>query len=151
MRKSVIICDLDGTLAEVEHRKHFINQEEKDWKSFHEHCVHDEPYKQVVDTVQALCQIHDLEVYIYTGRTIDTLEVTKNWLENVGIFYSKIRMRTNEKFWIKDDQLKENWLNEDFPGNEKDYVYLVLEDRKSVVDMWRRNGLKCFEVNEGNF
>ena len=30
-------------------------------------------------------------------------------------------------------------------------VLFVMDDRQQVVDMWRRNGLKCFQVAEGNF
>jgi hypothetical protein len=33
----------------------------------------------------------------------------------------------------------------------KDRVLFVLDDRQQVVDMWRRNGLMCFQVAEGNF
>jgi hypothetical protein len=34
---------------------------------------------------------------------------------------------------------------------DKDRVLFVLDDRQQVVDMWRRNGLTCFQVAEGNF
>jgi len=30
-------------------------------------------------------------------------------------------------------------------------VLFVMDDRQQVVDMWRRNGLTCFQVAEGNF
>jgi hypothetical protein len=28
---------------------------------------------------------------------------------------------------------------------------LVFDDRARVVEMWRKNGIKCFQVAEGNF
>jgi hypothetical protein len=28
---------------------------------------------------------------------------------------------------------------------------LVFDDRSRVVEMWRKNGIKCFQVAEGNF
>jgi len=28
---------------------------------------------------------------------------------------------------------------------------LVFDDRNSVVDMWRRNGIPCFQVADGDF
>jgi hypothetical protein len=34
---------------------------------------------------------------------------------------------------------------------DKERVLFVLDDRQQVVDMWRRNGLVCFQVAEGNF
>ena len=30
-------------------------------------------------------------------------------------------------------------------------VWFVLDDRKSVVDMWRKAGLRCLQVQEGDF
>ena len=32
-----------------------------------------------------------------------------------------------------------------------DNVDMVFDDRQQVVDMWRANGLTCFQVAEGNF
>ena len=29
--------------------------------------------------------------------------------------------------------------------------FCIFDDRKKVVDMWRQEGLTCFEVEEGNF
>jgi len=28
---------------------------------------------------------------------------------------------------------------------------MVFDDRQQVVDMWRQNGLTCFQVADGNF
>lgn len=44
-------------------------------------------------------------------------------------------------------ELKAQWLAE--YGKEK--VYLVFDDRSSVVEMWRAQGLPCFQVAPGNF
>jgi hypothetical protein len=34
--KKVIICDLNGTLCNIDHRRHFVEEEPQDWKSFYE-------------------------------------------------------------------------------------------------------------------
>ena len=49
-----------------------------------------------------------------------------------------------------DDVLKEGWLHQMEPGKRQRLVG-VFEDRKCVVDMWRRNGVTCFQVAEGDF
>ena len=36
-------------------------------------------------------------------------------------------------------------------GIDKTKVWFVLDDRKSVVDMWRKSGLRCLQVQEGDF
>jgi hypothetical protein len=34
---------------------------------------------------------------------------------------------------------------------DKSKVWVVLDDRDQVVQMWRRNGLTCLQVSDGNF
>jgi hypothetical protein len=46
-----------------------------------------------------------------------------------------------------DDVLKQAWLDELGADN----VFCVFDDRDKVVQMWRNNGLTCFQVAPGNF
>ena len=34
---------------------------------------------------------------------------------------------------------------------DKNDVFAVFDDRIQVVDMWRQNGLTCFQVADGDF
>ena len=38
-----IIFDVDGTLMDIEHRKHFVQDKPKDWKQFMAEMVNDTP------------------------------------------------------------------------------------------------------------
>ena len=38
-----------------------------------------------------------------------------------------------------------------FPGDKKDRILCVFDDRTKVVNMWRDNGLSCFQVAPGDF
>ena len=42
-----------------------------------------------------------------------------------------------------------HWLDDIFP--DKNDIFAVFDDRQQVVDMWRANGLTCFQVAEGDF
>jgi hypothetical protein len=44
-----------------------------------------------------------------------------------------------------DEQLKKKWLNE-LSVAERASIIAVFDDRQKVVDMWRKNGLTCFQV-----
>jgi hypothetical protein len=52
--KNIILCDLDGTLANVGHRLHYLKnpdgmmkpQKERDWGSFHKACVYDDTVRR---------------------------------------------------------------------------------------------------------
>jgi hypothetical protein len=48
---------------------------------------------------------------------------------------------------MPDNDLKQMWL--DTIGVDK--VAMVFDDRNQVVDMWRSNGLTCFQVAKGDF
>jgi hypothetical protein len=39
----IYIFDLDGTIAHIDHRKHFIEGERKSWSRFYKACVDDTP------------------------------------------------------------------------------------------------------------
>ena len=52
---------------------------------------------------------------------------------------------------MPDDELKQHWLDTLFPDDKKNGILCVFDDRQKVVDMWRRNGVTCFQVDDGNF
>ena len=53
MKKQTIIFDVDGTIADCEHRRHFVDGTDswKDWKSFREQTKFDTPVQWVCDIV----------------------------------------------------------------------------------------------------
>jgi len=38
-----------------------------------------------------------------------------------------------------------------FPDDKRKDILCVFDDRQKVVDMWRKNGITCFQVNYGDF
>ncbi len=73
---------------------------------------------------------------------------TTNWLVLHRVPYQRVIMRKFKDF-RPDDEVKLD-LYEEFI--EPDYeVRLVLDDRQRVVDMWRRIGLRCLQVDVGDF
>ena len=60
-----------------------------------------------------------------------------------------LKMRPQDKLYMKDSILKEQWLyNLDFSVDD---IFAVFDDRNQVVDMWRDNGLTTFQVADGDF
>ena len=141
-----IIFDLDGTLANIDHRRHFVEGPKKDWNSFFEACDKDTPNFQIVwlFNVLQLNYIGDIEVW--SGRSEDVRTKTIEWLLKNRLYPAKIRMRKSGDFRA-DEILKKEWLDEVGPENVK----LVFDDRDKVVKMWRDNGVTCCQVAPGNF
>ena len=143
-----IIFDLDGTLALVDHRRHYVNKPNPDWDAFYRACVDDEPNKLIVELSQTLYVMGNY-IEIWSGRSDIVRRETCRWLKKHDIRHSKLVMR-EEGDYTPDDELKEKWMDQFFAG----HIYrdlLVFDDRDKVVAMWRRRGITCCQVAEGDF
>lgn len=175
------IFDLDGTIALIDHRRHLVERRDckpclgtgailatdeparecpwcdgkgkfdPDWKRFFAACVDDKPNWPVISTMNALLK-SGADVQIWSGRSAEVMNESLSWLqrffevdaEEVGLC-----MRREGDF-TPDDELKKLWLDS---LNEFDRRRLVavFDDRQKVVDMWRANGVACFQVAPGDF
>lgn len=151
-RTPLFIFDLDGTLADCRHRLPLIQQDEPDWDAFFEACIDDSVIPASAFLLNKL-QLSFCEIRIWTGRSEIVRSETADWL---GLFTSfdgedkaKLRMRPALDR-RPDDELKETWLKAMLP-EERARLVAVFEDRQRVVDMWRRNGVPCFQADEGKF
>ena len=145
--KDIVIFDLDGTLADIEHRVHLA--EAKQWGEFHKAGVHDTPHQEACEL---FCMLQDsYELIIVTGRNERYRKQTILWLEDVaGLYPDEILMRPDDDFTpdyeLKPRLLKEH-LGEEFPHR----VLLIFEDRDRVVEEWRNLGLVCYQVRNGSY
>lgn len=142
------IFDLDGTLADISHRLHYLNGENSDWDAFFAACPEDKPINHVISIAHALLR-ECMCVEIWTGRSEAVREQTERWLGDQRIVYSKLRMRADGDH-RHDDIIKKEWLEERRKEGLADPV-AVFEDRDSVVKMWRDSGVPCYQVAPGNF
>jgi predicted kinase len=135
-KPSAIIVDLDGTLCNIDHRLHFVKREgRKDWKSFFEHLSKDQPNKWCRDLVSS-------------GRPDNYQKQTQQWLDNEGLGQWDLFMRCRGDH--RDDTIaKENIL--DFEVLTRYTPFFFIDDRKRVVDLWRRRGYTCLACHEGEF
>lgn len=145
--KEYIIIDIDGTIAKVGDRLKYLKQEPKNWDLFYEHCNEDEPIEDIVRLVQRL-HFCGYKIVFCTGRRESVREKTEEWIKkNLGFetCHYRLLMR-KDKDWRHDTIVKPLML--DFPANE---VFLVLEDRSSMVKKWRELGYTCLQVADGDF
>lgn len=154
MERPLYIFDLDGTLADNKHREHFLgNKDDPDrWRRFFEACGKDEPIQPVISTMTWL--LMNAEVWVWSGRSAEVREVTEAWLGCYTALMSwevrrVLRMR-NEGDYTPDDELKRSWLRE-MSAADRSRLVAVFDDRQEVVDMWRSEGVPCFQVAPGDF
>jgi len=144
----IVIFDLDGTLALIDHRRHLVENRQAsndDWRTFFAACIDDEPNVPVITILQSL-KYQGFEIIIFSGRSDEVRPQTENWLQKHNIPYDRLVMR-KEGDHRPDEKLKRNWLK----GMDKSKILCVFDDRDKVVRMWREEGLTCFQVAPGDF
>lgn len=145
MKKRAVIIDLDGTLCNADHRRHHVENQPKNWKAFYDGMCNDEPHEWCKTLYDGLKDT--LEILFVTGRPANYEEMTRAWLHRHG-FEGKLFMRPEGDFradWVVKTEIYMDRIAVNF-----DIVFCV-DDRKQVVDAWRKLGLTCLQCAEGNF
>ena len=148
--KNTVIFDLDGTLALIDKRRDLATKDngKMDWDVFFDpdNISLDLPNQTVIDMANMLSK-QGYTILILSGRSDVTYQATIDWLNKHGVWFDNLIMRTQDFLYMRDSDLKHMWLN----TIGKDRVAMVFDDRNQVVDMWRKNGLTCFQVADGDF
>ena len=148
--KKTIIFDLDGTLALIDKRRDLATKDngKMDWDVFFnpDNISLDLPNQTVIDMANMLSK-QGYTILILSGRSDVTYQATIDWLNKHGVWFDNLIMRTQDFLYMRDSDLKHMWLN----TIGKDRVAMVFDDRNQVVDMWRKSGLTCFQVADGDF
>lgn len=135
-----VIFDLDGTLANIDHRTHFVRGGNRDWDSFFRECVNDLAVPHVVETFHAHVESGH-RVRIWSGRSDVVRAETERWLDEATIDPCYLEHMRADGDNAPDVELKRYWLQQ--TAHRPDLVY---DDRQRVVDMWRDEGVPCFQV-----
>lgn len=145
----IVVFDLDGTIADCEHRRPLVK--ENKWKEFYAACGADTAVNGVVQLMHAMYVMGHKNV-ILSGRSDEVRAMTIQWLAKEWVQYHHIIMR-KEGDNTPDEILKLTMLNTFLAehGATSIDVAFIVDDRKKVVDMWRREGYLCLQCAEGNF
>ena len=140
------IFDIDGTIADLTHRRKWIETKPKNWKAFEAGMADDKPINHVIQVLVSV-EMYS-HIVLCSGRGEQNRETTEKWLATHGIPYDALYMRA-EKDYRADDIVKEELLDRILADGWN--PLMVFDDRQRVVDMWRRRGIPCAQVAEGDF
>jgi len=143
----VIVFDIDGTLANVDHRRHWVASKPKNWAAWNAAMKNDTPHEDIVWLLDSLRQ-SNVRIVICSGRGEETRAETEHWLwQNVGP-WDALYMRA-AKDNRKDSIVKVELLQQ----IRMDYAnpWLWVDDRQQVVDAIRAEGVRVLQVAPGDF
>ena len=145
--KMIVVCDIDGTVANVDHRRQFVAIRPKNWAAWNAGMGRDTVYEDIVAILDLFADA-DFTVILCSGRGEESREVTEQWLSDNDIPYQQLYMRSagdNRKDSIVKvellQQIREQW----------GHPFVWLDDRQQVVDAIRAEGVRVLQVAPGDF
>lgn len=144
----VIVFDIDGTLANVTHRRQFVATRPKNWAAWNAGMKDDSVYADIKWMLDSFHLRADTKIVLCSGRGDETREVTEQWLEGNFIHFDALFMRT-AKDYRKDSIVKVELLQQ--IREQWGEPWLWIDDRQQVVDAIRAEGVRVLQVAPGDF
>lgn len=146
-----IIFDIDGTLADVEHRRHLLSGAKPAWGKFFDEMVNDPPLRDVCLLAELLGDhplVHQgaIKLFLFSGRPETHRKETEDWLLKHARSYfqnAEALLMRGEGDYRADTIVKKDMLRSLWCGGYD--VRLVIDDRPSVCEMWVNEGVTCLQ------
>lgn len=147
MKRNCFCFDLDGTLCNVNHRRHYVTTKPKNWNAWNAGLVNDTPNLPVKMVYQSLREnlLISTDMIIVSGRSDDYMEPTVQWLTDNEIFYDYIFMRKYKD--NRDDSIVKGEIADEILKTHN--ILGVFDDRPRVVRSWQKRGIWTFDVGQG--
>jgi len=138
--KNIILCDIDGTVANNDHRQHFL-EGKKDWDGFFSQLINDKPIYEIINKVNDEHSAGKKIIFL-TGRPERYRYSSTLWLKEYFNFEIRILMRKdndqNNKLKVKKEIFEKNFL-----PDEIDYI---IDNDNELIAMWSDYNIKTYEV-----
>ncbi|MDO6456927.1 polynucleotide kinase [Celeribacter halophilus] len=148
--KPCVVFDVDGTLAEFDAGRlgHLVHGVEKQWDAFHD-AMADAPLIAPVAKLMRRLKASGETIVICSGRPRGWAEHTIAWLRKHDLPFDGIYLRAEDQDEASDPDVKRRALAE--MKADGLIPWLVIDDRSSVVEAWRAEGLVCLQCAPGDF
>lgn len=143
----IIVFDIDGTLANVDHRRQFVATKPKNWPAWNAGMKNDSVHEDIAFLLDSFAE-KDCVIILCSGRGEESRAVTEQWLADNDLPFRQLYMRS-EGDYRKDSIVKVELLQQ----IRKDWgnPFLWFDDRKQVVDAIRAEGVRVLQVAPGDF
>ena len=147
MTNKVIVFDIDGTIANVDHRRHWVATKPKNWAAWNAGMSNDTVHEDIVEMMDLFAD-KDYQIILCSGRGDDTRAVTEKWLADNDIPYNQLFMRRAGDY-RKDSIVKVELLQQIRQWHGEPFIWF--DDRQQVVDAIRAEGVRVCQVAPGDF
>ena len=138
--RPLAFVDIDGVLADVRHRLHFIERRPRDWDGFFAAAVDDPAHPEGIALVETLQADH--EIVFLTGRPHRLAADTGRWLAQNGLGGHRLVMRP-ERDRRPAASVKLELLKQLAGGRQ---VAVVIDDDADVIRAMRNAGYPTFHA-----
>lgn len=142
MSNYTVIVDVDKTVANNTHRSPYD----------YSHADLDSPIEDVIFLVRTLHADPDSTIVFVSGRDDESYDITKAWLgKHVGQWAGDAPLFMRAHGDNRPDSEVKRDIYRGLVKPKLPRVKFVIDDRNSVVNMWREEGLRCLQVADGDF
>lgn len=138
----IVLCDIDGTVANNDHRQNLL-KEFKDWDLFFSKLDQDEPIEKIIKIVNEYSE-QGFVIYFLTGRPERYELKTRQWLEKFFKFQINLIMRKDgdmrDKLLIKYELFSDNFQSEE--------ILVCIENDLKLCELWESLELAVINVND---
>lgn len=143
----VIVFDIDGTIADMEHRRHWVATKPKNWPAFNAGMARDTVHKDIAGLMDMFAD-KDYTILLCSGRGEESRAVTEAWLADNDLPYKQLYMRGLQDY-RQDSIVKVELLAQIRAQHGNPWLWF--DDRQQVVDAIRAEGVRVLQVASGNF
>ena len=141
--KNILICDIDGTLANIDHRIPLVRCPKPDYDTFYERVGQDTVNAWCFNLIHATAQA-GFRIVLVSGRPARCLPKTEKWLFENSVHYDELHLVRKDHDYTPDHELKRAWLRS-YPDRDK--ILFWIDDRSRVVDAIRDEGITVLQCS----
>lgn len=145
---TAVIFDLDGVIADAEHRQHFLHMDAPDWDGFYDSAARDPVLEHGRALVNAISREH--LVVVLTGRIEAVSVMSRAWLDDHGVRWDVFISRPEDDDDTRHvlDYKREELIRLGSLGYRVD---VAIDDNRKIVAMYREMGTPAVYVHSGYY
>ena len=128
--KGIVACDIDGTIANIDHRLKYVSGDKKDWKSFFGSMSEDLGRWDIINNLNNFFNL-GYEIFFVSGRPDNYRKQTEKWLSTrIPFEYKALFMRmagNHEEDYVIKKRIFETYFK------NPDLIKYIFDDRPQVI------------------